>query len=234
MANFEGWVKKGTRRYRRIEAGWTDKPDWDKGHWTGGAVGSGTKVGTNMSISAFVYQEYLNSKFPIIRVPLTPAVMKAMPREHALEIYKTKYWDKVRGDEIDSQLIANFVADMKSSGGGVRNFQKALVELGENISIDGSFGPQTLAATNRLLAEGREAELNNAFRRHQIAYYKSLPNQAQNWYDSLNRDYPELYTVSTPFGNKSASKFDAIKFLLIFLIVSLVGFWGYRTFVKKK
>lgn len=189
-ANFNDWIKPGTRRYRRIKAGYTLEPSWDRGHWTSGIVNVGTKAGTNMSIAAFTYLDWMKQSNP--SYVLTEQKMRDMPEAVARQIYKVKYWDKVRGSEIKSQLIANFVADMKSSGGGVKNFQKALNVLGATLIEDGSFGDLTLAATNSILMQGKECLLNNEFRRQQILYYQSLTNQHQNWYDSLDLDYPQL------------------------------------------
>ena len=64
MANFADWIKEGTRRHRRIKAGYTLKPDWDRGHWTSGTVGQGTKAGTNMSIAAFTYLAWKKDRDP--------------------------------------------------------------------------------------------------------------------------------------------------------------------------
>ena len=151
-----------------------------------------------------------------------------MSEAEARAIYKAKYWDKVRGSEIKSQLIANFVADMKSSGGGVRNFQKALNTFGAGLVEDGSFGNKTLSATNKILEEGKEADLNNAFRVEQIKYYKSLSNQAQNWYDSLDKDYPHLYTI----GKKKLSKEQIIYIIALIVIVIIGSYFAYKKFKK--
>jgi hypothetical protein len=192
LANFNMWVAPGTRRRRRIDAGYTLLPNWDSGHWTGGSVGQGVKVGTNMSISAPVYLAYKRLGDP--NYVLTEQKMRDMTEAEALDIYKKNYWDKIRGSEIKSQLIANFTADMKSSGGGVWNLQKALNSLGASPTLaeDGSLGTLTLTALNNMLDSGLECEINNAFRTQQILYYQSLSNQSQNWYDSLNLDYPQL------------------------------------------
>ena len=190
LANFNLWVAQGTRRRRRIDAGFTLLPNWDSGHWTGGAVGQGTKVGTNMSISAPVYLAWKKQTNP--SYVLTEQKMRDMTEAEALAIYKKNYWDKIRGDEIKSQLIANFTADMKSSGGGVWNLQRALNSLGANLTVDGALGNLTLGALNNMLDAGKECQINNAFRTQQILYYQGLPNQHQNWYDSLDFDYPQL------------------------------------------
>jgi len=191
-AKFSEWVKLGTRRYRRIKAGYTLLPNWDKGHWTSGTVGLGTKAGTNMSISAPVYLKWKKNTNP--NYILTEQKMRDMLESEALQIYKTNYWDKIRGDEIKSQLIANFVADMKSSGGGVWNFQRALNILGASpvLAVDGAFGTKTLTATNKMIDAGKTVQLNNEFRTQQIAYYNSLSNTSNNWFTSLDADYPQL------------------------------------------
>ena len=154
--------------------------------------------------------------------------MRNMPELEARAIYKEKFWDKIKGDKIKSQLIANFVADMKSSGGGVRNFQRALNTLGANISTDGNFGNITLEATNKLLKEGKEVQLNNAFRVEQIKYYKSLSNQAQNWYDSLDKDYPHLYEI----GKKKLAKEDIYLIIVLSAVTLFSSFFIYKKFKK--
>ena len=226
LANFDGWIQPGTRRYRRIKAGYTLKPDWDRGHWTSGTVGQGTKAGTNMSIAAFTYLDFKRQQNPSFI--LTEAKMRNMSESEAKEIYREKYWDRVRGSEIKSQLIANFVADMKSSGGGVKNFQKALNTFDAGLVEDSSFGNKTLAATNKILEEGKEADLNNAFRVEQIKYYKSLSHQAQNWYDSLDKDYPHLYTI----GKKKLSKEQIIYIIALTVIVIIGSYFAYKKFKK--
>ena len=238
-ATFIGWTKAGTRRRNRIEAGWTNKPDWDRGHWTGHAVNVGTKVGTNMSISAKKYLEYKRKTNP--NFVLTEISMKAMTVAEALEIYKDQYWDEMRGSDIkapkqeDAQLIANFIADMKSSGGGEKSAQRALNRMGENLAVDGNIGNLSIAAINKVLAAGKVVELNNLIREEQIKHYKSLSNQASNWYTSLDRDYPELYAINTPLGVKNVSSNKMILITVcILLLVAVGGFYGYKYWKARK
>lgn len=86
-----------------------DEPD--NGNWTSGKVGIGECVGTIAGITAYEVQEVIGRK-PTI------GDMKHFPEEERLKIYKKKYWDVVRGDEIDSQEIANQIYDEQVNAGG--------------------------------------------------------------------------------------------------------------------
>lgn len=195
MATFENYVAPGTRRAGRIEAGYQDLYN-DKGNWTGGEIGVGNLAGTNMSIAAPTLSDWRG-------YPVTASEMQALTKAEALQIYKVKYWDAVKGDSIDSQTIANFLADMKSSAGGngVKQFQKSLNDLGESISVDGAVGQQTVDAANKKSV----AELNNKYRDNMAAYYKSIGTGTNEqflayWLKSLDRDYPEMSITAEKAG----------------------------------
>lgn len=91
------------KKTSKIEGGYTDEHD-DKGNWTGGAIGVGLLIGTNFGISAPVLAKFLGR---------TPSVsdMKNLSEEIVLAIYKQNYWDKMRGDEIINQDIADSIYD---------------------------------------------------------------------------------------------------------------------------
>lgn len=187
-ATFEQFVAPGTRRYRRIEAGYQNV-DWDPGNYTS----SGIQAGTNMSISAPVLSDWRGHE-------VTAAEMQALTKVEALDIYRQKYWNPIHGSELDNQMIANFLADMKSSGWGVWNMQQALNDLGESVAVDGSVGAQTLAAINRQIDKS-VAALNNAFRKRQIERYNSIGGPGlKNWLGSLDRDYPEMSITAEKMG----------------------------------
>lgn len=59
--------------------------------------------------------------------------------------YKAKYWDKIQGDNISSQRVANFLFDWFVNSGyhAVEHLQKCL-----DIRADGVMGSGTVAATN--------------------------------------------------------------------------------------
>lgn len=85
------------------EGGYTNHQE-DSGNWSGGKVGVGILVGTNLGISAPVLSKYLGR---------TAAVndMKNLSVTVAMDIYKKNYWNAIRGDEINSQQKANSIYD---------------------------------------------------------------------------------------------------------------------------
>lgn len=93
------------------EGGYTGNPD-DNGNWTGGKKGAGKLIGTNWGISAPVLVETIGrlDSSKLGRIP-TVEDMKNLSRETAEAIYKLRYWDKIKGDQIISQAVANSIYD---------------------------------------------------------------------------------------------------------------------------
>jgi hypothetical protein len=84
----------------KIEGGYQDN-SLDSGNYACGQL-----VGTNYGISAPTYQDWIG------RCP-TVADMKAITKLIAKAIYKAKFWDKIRGDELTNQNTANMLFDMQ-------------------------------------------------------------------------------------------------------------------------
>ncbi|BDS10098.1 glycosyl hydrolase 108 family protein [Aureispira anguillae] len=224
MAKFEEWVKPGKRRYRRIKAGYQNE-NWDPGNYTGGKIGVGIQAGTNMSIAAPTLSEWRGHA-------VTAAEMKALTEAEALQIYRDNYWMPIKAPDIENQTIADFLADMKSSGGGVWNMQKGLNDLGENIAVDGVVGPQTLGAINRQI-EKSVARLNNAFRKRQIEYYNSKTSPAKSvWLSSLDKDYPEMSETAEKLGLPEKYNNKSWIYLSIALGILLLVLIGWMLFKK--
>lgn len=227
MASFESWMHPDKRRYRRILAGYQSMPQ-DSGNWSSGKVGSGVLIGTNRSISAPKLAEYLDRA-------ITQADMLALTVQQAIEIYRQEYWNKIKGDLIQSQAIADLLADMKSSAGGngVKQLQKAVVQLGTKIAVDGVVGTQTLQAVNSLIKRGKEAKLFNQFRTNMIAYYTSLnapESYKKQWVSSLNEDYPPM---------KETNYFSTVVAIVVAIILTSTTYYYYRyqtanTWITKK
>lgn len=204
MAIFSLWLLPYKRRGRRIAAGFQNLYN-DRGNWTGCNLGLGLQSGTNMSLSACYLTGELGHQ-------VTEQFMRSLTRAQAEHYYKTDFWDAVYGDSINSQVLAEFVADMKSSAGynGIIEFQKALRSLGYNVSTDGRFGQQTLNATNQAIAQGKQNILYNQFRNNMIAYYRRIGTGTNtgflpNWLESLDEDYPAIATSAASTGKKGAA-----------------------------
>lgn len=103
----------------------------DPGNWTGGAVGKGLLKGTKYGISA--------GAFPNEDI-------KNLTLDRARELYKSLYWDKVRGDELPAGIDCA-VFDFAVNSGPSRaiiGLQRAL-----GVADDGVLGPVTMAAAQK-------------------------------------------------------------------------------------
>jgi lysozyme family protein len=128
-------------------------------------------VGTNWGISAVTYEDYLG-------YPPSEAKMRQMTKETAKRIYRTVFWDGVKGNLIKDQQVANFMFDgyVNHRSTGVKLMQRVL-----GVAVDGGFGPQTLAALN----SANPFQVFEAFKKARVAFYHSLagrrPSMKAQW-----------------------------------------------------
>lgn len=118
-------------------------------------------------------------------------------------IYKALYWDKVHGDEIALQPLANIVFDFQVNAGAnaARLLQRVLNDQGVNpqVVVDGAIGPGTMAA----LAKVDAAKVYAAFKQGRKDYYNNLvaqrPGLAKFLKGWLNRvdSFPDLVPSAT-------------------------------------
>lgn len=117
------------------EGGYSNDPD-DSGNWY-----KGNLIGTNKGISAPVLAEYLGR---------TPTVedMQNLDTDTFMEITKNKFWNKIHGDEINDQHVAELVCDWvyNSGSAAIRSVQFAAGMKADD--IDGVVGSKTIAAIN--------------------------------------------------------------------------------------
>lgn len=102
----------------------------DHANWSGGIIGVGALVGT---------------KYGITTLDMPGAVIKDITPDMAIGYYAAHYW-KTLYAQIDDQNVANKLFDMGvlfGVGTAVR-----ILQLSLEISEDGVFGPNTLAAVN--------------------------------------------------------------------------------------
>lgn len=69
------------------------------------------------------------------------------------QIFKTLYWDKIKGDDINSQRLANILVDWVWGSGFAyppAHLQIILNEMGNNLTVDGSIGKMTIQALNKV------------------------------------------------------------------------------------
>jgi lysozyme family protein len=104
--------------------------------------------------------------------PELPAAFYTMPAPGALSIaegvYREAYWNRFLGDQIADDGVASCLLSFSINDGTnreVRMLQQIL-----QLPVDGVFGPQTLAATNKPIPQALAAALRNA----QANFYTAL------------------------------------------------------------
>lgn len=169
---------------------------------TGNYNSAGQNVGTNWGINAQVYEAHIGH-------PPTEADMRSMSRSVAKQIYRAKYWDSIRGDQIADQQLANIWYDGRVNHGytGTKLMQRVL-----NVPDDGHVGPVTLGAVNA--TDPRPTFY--AYRQKRIDFYHYLANNRPGlsvfltgWLRRINSfEYgsPSSHPVATlPGSNGSTS-----------------------------
>lgn len=104
------------------------------------------------------------------------ADLKVITYDDAMKIYKPKYWDKLRADEINNQEVANIIFDHGVNAGISRaaKMAQAILNLyfGQNLSIDGKIGPATLKVLNSV----DPGKFHDEFKKLRKDYYNYLAN----------------------------------------------------------
>ena len=139
------------------EGGWADHPKDP-----GGATMKGVTIGT---FSGFKGRK------------VTKAELRAISDDDLKVIYRRKYWDVVRGDDLPAGL--DLVAFDAAVNSGPRRGAQWL-QTGVGVTADGKVGPETLAharAANVRLAIGRALDTRLAFLRG----LKTWPTFGRGW-----------------------------------------------------
>lgn len=130
------------------EGGWNDDP-----HDPGGE--------TNMGVTKKVWEEWVGHE-------VAPGSLKSLTVADVAPLYKAKYWDKVRGDDLpDGVDYAVFDYAVNS---GVSRSVKQLQQCCR-VAADGIIGPKTLAAAK----EADPVALTRCICDNRLAFLKSLP-----------------------------------------------------------
>jgi len=94
----------------------------------------------------------------------TGRVIEAYVREFYLGI-----WNRNRMSDINSQAVANIFYDfIILASNAIRLMQSTLKAMGQNVSVDGVIGPQTITAINNVDA----AKLHDAYKKARIEYHR--------------------------------------------------------------
>lgn len=129
--------------------------------WEGGFVNHPNDPGgaTNKGITLKTFNYYF---------PGGLAALKAITDEQVETIYRSGYWRLIKGDEIESQSVAELLFDYAVNSGkstAVRKIQKLV-----GVEADGIMGPITIKAINSKNPKLLFAELHDVRK----AYYKAI------------------------------------------------------------
>ena len=102
--------------------------------------------------------------------------LKLINANDAQVIAKTHYWDKLKGDQIANQSIAEFIVDFAYNCGVITAAKKTQEVLG--VTQDGIFGPITVAKINST----NQKEFFDKLKARRERYYRAIVenNSSQN------------------------------------------------------
>jgi lysozyme family protein len=140
---------------------------------------------TNLGVTKRVWEEWTGKL-------ATEADMRGLTVEMVSPLYKKRYWDAVRGDDLPSGVdLCVFDCAVNAGVGRASKFLQQAV----GVTADGQIGPMTVAATTAKPAE----EVIEAFCNLREAHYKSLSTFAtfgKGWMRRLDSVETESKTLS--------------------------------------
>lgn len=136
--------------------------DNDAGNWTGCQPFVGNKVGTHRDLSACWASSILGR-------PITSEELGEYSENDVKKLFIDEF-NNLGLNQLSDQEVANIVMHIKLHFGNVRVVQRALNDLGENLSTDGGLGPATLSALKRQTNKNPAATYNAIRTRLEEAY----------------------------------------------------------------
>lgn len=120
---------------------------------------------TNLGVTKATYESWIG-------YPVNEAIMRKLTPQLVKPLYRKKYWDMVRGDDLPTGLdlcVFDFAVNAGPSR-AVRYLQRMV-----GCDADGVMGPKTVSFTQQFCQENRysHAVINYQDRRRE--YYKQLP-----------------------------------------------------------
>lgn len=121
---------------------------------------------TNLGVTARVWAEWTKK-------PATEEIMRKLTPEDVAPLYKQRYWDAVRADDLVSGLDYCVFDCAVNSGVGraVRILQRCV-----GVTVDGGFGPNTMAAVTRASTDA--TKLIDDYCNERLEFLQSLPTFA--------------------------------------------------------
>ena len=137
---------------------------------------------TNLGVTKKVWEEWVGHT-------VDEKAMRALTPAAVAPMYKAKYWDKIRGDDLPTGVdYAVFDAAVNSGPGRAAKWLQACV----GVEQDGGIGPKTLAA----VAAFDPAELVEDYAKRRLSFLMDLPHWGtfgKGW----SRRVAEVQTVAS-------------------------------------
>ena len=160
--------KQAFEQMLKSEGGFTDD-ERDNGN----KLPDGRKGSTMLGVTQFNWEQHVGHQ-------VTHDDMRKLTPADVEPLYKKKYWDVVRADELPSG-IDYLVFDMGVNAGPGRSIK--LLQTAVGVTPDGGFGPMTMAAVQA----ADPVELIEKFSQAKEAFYRSLDSFAVYGTGWLNR-----------------------------------------------
>lgn len=112
------------------------------------------------------------TKFGISQAAYPNVDIRNLTEQQARDIYKRDYWDRVRGDDINSQIVAENIFDTAVNM-GVRTTSRFVQTLLDILPADGIIGSGSLSVIN----QQDEKQFLANFTLVKIGYYAQLCNK---------------------------------------------------------
>jgi lysozyme family protein len=173
MASFELFLPM----LLKFEGGYVDDPDDP-----GGETNKGITMNT-----------FSHCSHQLLGIDPSSENLKALTDAQAGIIYKALYWNKIQGDAITLQDLANIVCDFYVNAGthASKLLQRVMNDMGAHLSEDGAIGPGSLQALNGL----DQQEVYRRYKQGRIGYYQSLgkkyPKFLKGWLKRVH-SFPDL------------------------------------------
>lgn len=117
---------------------------------------------TNLGVTQAVWEEWVGH-------PVSEKVMRDLTAAAVAPMYKAKYWDKIKGDDLPSGVdYAVFDAAINSGPGRAVKWLQACV----GVDVDGGIGPKTLAAVAKFDPE----TLVDDYAKRRLSFLMDLPH----------------------------------------------------------
>lgn len=123
---------------------------------------------TNLGITLDTLKNYRNKATDCNDV-------KDLTKKEAEAIYKKNYWDKIKGDQISSQSVAELLFDYAVHS-GISRASKVIQEL-VGVEADGVIGPKTVEAINKQDTKDLFERLKRNRKSYFDAIIRSNPSQ---------------------------------------------------------